>query len=159
MGNRGTRLLAKLYSEFFLGGIIYLGIEFVFRAAVGHKQTHPLVIILGGAAYLIGVGVCRIPAGKHYFWVKPILGGVLITAWEFVFGLFFNVFLGYDIWSYSGSRYTLLGQVCLEFFFIWIGMMIIIEIVDYVFENKILANGPYSFRALSKHKTEGRYGR
>jgi uncharacterized membrane protein len=150
-----ARLWTKLYVEFSLSGIVYAGIEAVYRAALGHKQTHPLVIFLGGIAFLIGVGVCRIRFPKPFFWLRPILGGALITLWELLFGLFFNVFLGYDIWSYRSSRYNFLGQVCLEFALLWIGMMILIEIIDFLFENIILNNSPYSFAKLGKNFRRG----
>ncbi len=150
MRGRGQRVFRKLYLEFVLGGITYFCMEVVFRAAVSHKPPHPLVIILGGAAFLIGIGVCRIPLKRPFNLLKPLLGGALITAWELVFGLFFNLYLGYNIWSYHGLRFELLGQICLGFSLIWVVAMLLIVILDHVVENFILKNSLYSFRALER---------
>ena len=45
-------------------------------------------------------------------WVQAILGGLTITAGELLAGLILNVWLGLDIWDYSGQWGNLWGQIC-----------------------------------------------
>jgi uncharacterized membrane protein len=49
-----------------------------------------------------------------------IVGGLIITAIEFVFGVMLNLVFGLNVWDYSYEPYNLLGQICLSFSVMWI---------------------------------------
>lgn len=62
--------------------------------------------------------------------ISPILfafiATVIITAYEFVFGIVFNIWLKCDVWNYSNVPLNILGQICLPFSAIWFGFGLII---------------------------------
>lgn len=152
MKHRRRILFFKLAIEFLASGTLYILVETVFRLIRRHKMTNPLVILLGGGAFLIGIGICRIPVPRRWMnALKPLLGGLLITVWELLFGLFFNVCLGLDIWNYMGCGYELFGgQICLKFSLTWIGVTLGIMLLDWFLERKLLSGTRYSFEALSR---------
>ena len=59
-----------------------------------------------------------------------MIGGVLVTALEFITGLIVNVWLGLNVWDYSNLPLNLMGQICLPFFFAWVGLSVVAIILD-----------------------------
>ena len=51
--------------------------------------------------------------------VKGLLGGTLITAVEFLFGVVFNLVLKKNIWDYSKFPLHILGQICPRYTGLW----------------------------------------
>lgn len=99
---------------FLAGGFIYGAIEILYR---GH--THPSMFITGGLC-LVWVG------GLNSFFRKDIpviaqmaLGGLIITAAEFICGVIVNLGFGMEVWDYSDLPFNIMGQVCLLFLCIW----------------------------------------
>lgn len=110
---------------FLFGGIIYTGIELLYRG-----YSHWTMFILGGLCF-VALGLINelIP------WDMPLclqmfIGGAVITILEYITGYIVNIKLGWDIWDYSDMPYNINGQVCLPFFFVWIGISLIGIIVD-----------------------------
>lgn len=110
---------------FLFGGIIYIGIELLYRG-----YSHWTMFILGGLCF-VALGLINelIP------WDMPLclqmfIGGAAITILEYITGYIVNIKLGWDIWDYSDMPYNINGQVCLPFFFVWIGISLIGIIVD-----------------------------
>lgn len=73
----------------------------------------------GGRAF-----ICLGAINRQYEWdmsliAQTVVGGLVIAAIEFVFGVIFNIWLGCDIWDYSGEQYNILGQVCLAYIYLW----------------------------------------
>ena len=52
------------------------------------------------------------------------LCAALITTVEFFSGVVLNLWLGWNIWDYSGMRINLLGQICPAFCLVWLGISI-----------------------------------
>ena len=50
---------------------------------------------------------------------KALLGALVITLIEFVFGVIFNIALKRKVWDYSDRPFNILGQVCPLFSVIW----------------------------------------
>ena len=46
-------------------------------------------------------------------------GAVICTVLELLAGLVLNVWLGLDVWDYSGVPGNIMGQVCPQFMFAW----------------------------------------
>ena len=102
---------------FISGGLLYGFIEIAFRG-----YTHWSMLIAGGVCLvLIYLVNASIDAPK---WQKWIMGGAVITTVEFVTGCIVNLQLGWNVWDYSGYRFNLMGQICLLFSVLWIGLSI-----------------------------------
>lgn len=109
------RFSYRLWKEtviFYLGGMLYCGIELLWRG-----QTHWSMFLLGAVCFCVVGGLDR-------FWRAPVLaqmavGALLITALEFLTGLLVNRALGMHVWSYAGVPLNLMGEICLPFTLLW----------------------------------------
>lgn len=100
---------------FFVGGSAYGLMEIMFRGF-----THWTMLLADGICSII---LYRISIGTNWpLWQKWILGGIAITTVEFLFGVAFNIVLGWNVWDYSDRPFNLMGQICLPFTLIWIGL-------------------------------------
>ena len=97
---------------FLIGAIAYGLIEIL---VCGY--THWTMLLTGGfcfiALYTIGT---KFKCSK---WIKPILGGILITTVELLVGLLVNVHLGWRVWDYSHHILNFKGQICLLLSVLW----------------------------------------
>ena len=96
-----------------LGGGAYVLVEMLWR---GH--SHISMFVLGGLCFwLIGQldrwGTVPVAA-------QACLGACLVTGLELITGLIVNIWLGLDVWDYSGLPLNFLGQICLYYFVLWI---------------------------------------
>lgn len=106
------RLFAYLII-FIFGGLLYNVIEIIFR-----QYTHISMFFAGGLCLVLIALSDELTAGKPFV-LKVIIGGLIITAVEFVFGVMLNLVLGLNVWDYSYEPYNLLGQICLSFSLMW----------------------------------------
>lgn len=113
-----------MYSLAFLaGGNLYCAIELIYRA-----RTHYSMFFCSGLAIIILLYIYQ--SSKN---INPILfgllGAVVITSLEFLFGVVFNLWLDMGVWDYSNTPLNLFGQICLPFSTIWFVFGIIIYYV------------------------------
>lgn len=98
---------------FLFGAYSYGLIEIFWRG-----YTHISMCIAGGICFLIfGIiweSLKNLP--KIYI---PIIGSVIITAIELIFGLIFNIILKKQIWNYSNLKFNFLGQISILFSTLW----------------------------------------
>ena len=59
-----------------------------------------------------------------------LIGGAIITVVEFVSGCIINLWLGWNVWDYSHIPLNILGQICLPFFFAWVGRSLVGIVLD-----------------------------
>ena len=57
---------------------------------------------------------------------KCLLGEVIITAVEFIFGIIFNIVLHMNVWNYENLPFNILGQICLPYTVLWFGLCILL---------------------------------
>ena len=109
-----------------IGGLLYFFFLLITR---GH--SHWTMIIVGGiCGFLVG-GLDEMLSWEMPFSLQCVLGAIVVTAVEFVSGCIINLWLGWDVWDYSGLPCNLLGQICLPFTLLWIVVcMIWIPIYD-----------------------------
>lgn len=103
----------KLLFLFITGGIGYCAIEILWRG-----YTHWSMFLLGGICLCILV----LTFNRLYntpLILKTIIGGGIITVAEFLTGCIVNIFLGWNVWSYSSAPFNLLGQICLPYSILW----------------------------------------
>ena len=93
---RNLKTFFKLAALFVIGGAAYVLIELLWR---GH--SHISMFILGGMCF-VSIGLINelFPWELGIVW-QALIGGVLVTALEFITGLIVNVWLGLNVWDYS----------------------------------------------------------
>jgi len=108
--------LLKRLTVFAIGGLVYGAIELLFRGF-----THWSMLLAGGTCFCLMYKISGMPIRK---WQKWVLGAAAITTVEFVVGAVVNIWLKWNVWSYSLHPFNLLGQVCLLFTCMWFLMCI-----------------------------------
>lgn len=98
---------------FLFGGILYSMIEVLARG-----YTHWSMTITGG--------LCLVLLYRHFtarpddpLLMKCFFGAIVITLMEFIAGCIVNLWLGWNVWDYSGLMFNLYGQICLPFSVLW----------------------------------------
>ena len=110
---------------FEIGGLIYSLIEIIYRG-----NTHWTMFIVGGLCFLLVGWINKFFSWDLALWKQMLIGGTIITAVEFVSGCIINLWLGWNVWDYSHVPLNVLGQVCLPFYFAWVGLSLIAIILD-----------------------------
>lgn len=110
---------------FEIGGLIYNLIEILYRG-----NTHWTMFIVGGLCFLLVGWINKFFSWDLALWKQMLIGGAIITIVEFVSGCIINLWLGWNVWDYSHIPLNILGQVCLPFYFAWVGLSLIAIIVD-----------------------------
>ena len=98
---------------FLTGGTVYGLLEMLWR---GH--THWSMVLAGGIALLL-IHLLNGRLSSCSLVVRCLVGATIITSIEFIAGIIFNIWLGMNVWDYSGVRFNLLGQICPMFFAVW----------------------------------------
>lgn len=98
---------------FLFGGILYSLIEVVFRGF-----THWSMTVTGGLCLVILYRRFVSRPGEPLM-MKCLFGAIVITSLEFIAGCIVNLWLGWNVWDYSGLMFNIYGQVCLPFSVLW----------------------------------------
>lgn len=107
--------LIKYPVLFATGGTIYIFLEILWRG-----YTHVTMFFLGGLCFvLIGLINENSVTLNLPLLIQQIISCFIITALELLFGLIFNVWLGFNIWDYSQIKYNFMGQICLRYSILW----------------------------------------
>ena len=105
------------------GATIYFFLEVGYKSLTGHPERISWTML--AVAIILCIPVERCGAELPWdcpLWLQALCCAILVTAVEFVSGLVLNVWLGLDIWDYSHLPFNLMGQICLQFFFVWWGL-------------------------------------
>ena len=106
--------ISKTYfSLFCIGGALYGIIEILWR---GH--THPSMISAGGICFVLFSKIGEKLRNTGLFF-KALLGSIVITFIELIFGVIFNIILKKNVWDYSKMPMNFLGQICFLYSFFW----------------------------------------
>lgn len=119
------KVCLKLLVLAVIGGAIYVGIEMLWR---GH--SHPSMFILGGLCF-VSIGLINelFPWEFGIVW-QALIGGTMVTCLEFITGVIVNIWLKLGVWDYSGLPLNIFGQVCLPFYFAWVGLSVVAIVFD-----------------------------
>ena len=101
---------------FLLGGIGYVALEFLWRG-----YSHGSMFLAGGTCFLL-LGKLDSICLQRALPLRGLLGAGIITVVELVVGLLFN--RDYQVWDYRHLPVTDQGQICLQFFLLWIPISI-----------------------------------
>lgn len=111
---------------FFIGGVLYVTIELVWRG-----YSHWSMFILGGLCFLLLGHINESKYTRNMALIPQMfISTIIITILEFIFGLIFNVWLNIGIWDYSNMPFNILGQICLPFCGIWFLLSLIGILLD-----------------------------
>lgn len=102
-------------------GTLYFFMEVILKTAQGRPESISWTMLALATVLAIPLDLFGAPLyGKLSLPVQSLICALLITAAEFAAGLILNVHLGLGIWDYSDKPGNLMGQVCPQFFIIWI---------------------------------------
>ena len=105
------------------GGTVYYLLEVAYKSLTGHPERISWTMLVVAVILCIPVERCGAELPWEYpLWLQALCCAILVTAVEFVSGLVLNVWLGLDIWDYSDLPFNFMGQICLQFFFVWWGL-------------------------------------
>lgn len=109
---------AKKYTcmtaQFCGGGIGYGLLEILWRG-----YTHFSMLVAGGLGLILLVKIAKM---NQSLVTKSVIGGLCITAVEFITGCIVNLFLGLAVWDYTGMPLSFMGQICLGFTLLWVAL-------------------------------------
>lgn len=115
----------KIFILFLIGGFIYVAIELGFR---GH--SHWTMFLLGGLCFILIGGLNNYIPWEMSIIKQGIIGALIITSLEFIFGLVLNLYLNLGIWDYSNMPFNILGQICLPFSMAWFFLSLVAIFAD-----------------------------
>lgn len=115
----------KIFILFLIGGFIYVAIELGFR---GH--SHWTMFLLGGLCFILIGGLNNYIPWEMSIIKQGIIGALIVTSLEFIFGLVLNLYLNLGIWDYSNMPFNILGQICLPFSIAWFFLSFVAIFVD-----------------------------
>lgn len=119
------RILSKHLFLFLVGASFYIFIEVIYRG-----YSHWTMGVLGGISF-ISIGLINeILSWDTPIWIQCLIGGCLITFYEFITGVILNLWLHLGIWDYSHMPFNILGQICLPFTLIWCVLSLVGIILD-----------------------------
>lgn len=103
----------KYICLFVTGGLLYNIVELVYRG-----WTHWTMFFLGGICFICLGLINEVISWKMPLWQQVLTGACIITGLEFVTGCIVNLGLGWDVWDYSSVPGNIMGQICLQYFFV-----------------------------------------
>ena len=89
---------------FLLGGVVYYGIEILWRG-----YSHPTMFGLGGIVFIFCGLQNEILDWDYPFWRQVARGWLFAIASEFVTGCIVNICFGWKVWDYSGMPLNIMG--------------------------------------------------
>ncbi len=155
MKNTRTRnLIAENIILFLIGGLIYYGIEFLWKTFVSSGTCHWSMFILGGLCFILIGRINEDTPWEESIIIQGIKGTIIITMLEFIFGYFLNILYHLNIWDYSNMPLNIMGQVCVPFMGIWFVLSLIAIVIDDVIRWKLFKEEKPHYYLITKKKGE-----
>lgn len=110
----GQKLRDKYLFLFGIGGLLYILIEIFWRG-----RSHWTMFILGGICFVFLGSINEVLPWEMPLWQQVVIGAAGITILEFLTGCIVNLWLGWNVWDYSSLPGNLLGQICPQYFVLW----------------------------------------
>lgn len=119
------KLICKYITLLLTGGALYVLLELIWRG-----RSHWTMFLLGGICF-VSIGLIN----EIMPWDMPLLyqavvGACIVTGLEFLVGGIVNLWLGWAVWDYSGLPGNILGQICPQFFVLWLPVAMIAIVLD-----------------------------
>lgn len=108
------KVISKYLFLFFVGGLAYVGIEYLWRG-----YSHWTMFVLGGICFICCGLLNEIIPWDMVLSKQMFIGAIIITTLEFITGYIVNIKLGWNVWNYSKLPFNICGQICPIFFIAW----------------------------------------
>ena len=109
--------IAKYLFLLIVGGMIYGACELLFRG-----YTFGSMIVVGGICFIVAGLLNEVTKWTTPLPLQMLISAVAITLIEFVAGLILNIWLGLNVWDYSHMKWNICGQICPQFFCVWVAL-------------------------------------
>lgn len=109
------KLLSKYLVLSCTGGLLYVALELLWRGG-----SHWTMFVLGGICFVCLGLINEVLSWDTPLWLQVLVGACIITALEFATGCIVNLWLGWEVWDYSGLPGNVLGQICPQYFGLWL---------------------------------------
>lgn len=119
------RLRRKYIALGITGGLLYVLIETAWRG-----YSHWTMFVLGGLCFLALGLINEVLSWEMPLWQQMLLGACIVTVLEFLTGCIVNLWLGWDVWDYTGMSGNILGQICPQYFILWLPVSLAGIILD-----------------------------
>lgn len=119
------KIFIKYLILFLLGGYTYYSIEILWRG-----YSHYSMIICGGICFIYAGLQNEQVEWDYPFWKQILRVEAFILSAEFITGCIVNLWLGLNVWDYSGLPGNILGQTCPQFALLFLPLSAIAIIVD-----------------------------
>lgn len=120
-----VRQYLKYLFLFVAGGLLYNLVELFYRG-----WTHWTMFFLGGLCFVCLGAINEVIPWDMPLWWQVAIGSCIITALEFLTGCVVNLWLGWGVWDYSQLPGNVLGQICPQFFVLWLPVALAGIILD-----------------------------
>lgn len=119
------KIFIKYLILFLLGGYTYYSIEILWRG-----YSHYSMIICGGICFIYAGLQNEQVEWDYPFWKQILRVEAFILSAEFITGCIVNLWLGLNVWDYSGLPGNILGQTCPQFALLFLPLSAIAIIID-----------------------------
>ncbi len=117
--------LYKYVTLLLVGGGLYVLLELIWRG-----RSHWTMFLLGGMCFVSLGLINEIIPWEMPLWQQVFIGACIVTGLEFLTGCIVNLWLGWAVWDYSGIPGNILGQICPQFFILWLPVALIAIVLD-----------------------------
>ena len=132
---------------FNIGGTVYIFMELAFRG-----RSHIAMYFVGGLAFLMIGFINETKSLKSLpLFYQSILGSLIVTSLELIFGYIFNIIFKWNIWDYSNLPFNFHGQICLPFSILWIFVSLFAIILDDYVRHKLFDEEKPTYTFFNKH--------
>lgn len=118
-------ILRKYLTLAATGGMLYVALELAWRG-----WSHWTMFILGGICFVALGFINEVLPWEMPLWQQMLLGACIVTALEFLTGGLVNLWLGWGVWDYSNIPGNIMGQVCPQYFVLWLPVSLIGIVLD-----------------------------
>lgn len=118
-------MIFKYLFLFWFGGSTYVTLEVLWRG-----YSHWTMLLLAGIVFIILGLLNEIWDWNDSLVKQVIVGTTIATVLEFITGCIVNLWLGWNVWDYTGIPGNILGQVCLPFIILWAIISLVAIVID-----------------------------
>lgn len=122
---KAKKLASKYMALLLIGGGAYVLLELVWR-----QRSHWTMFVLGAICFVSLGLINELIPWDMPLWLQIFIGSCIVTGLEFLTGCIVNLWLGWEVWDYSMLPGNVLGQICPQFFILWMPVAWLAIVLD-----------------------------